>query len=202
MALPKSEKPELAVEEKLRCLIYTLLSDLFLRPPDDNTLVRLRSLSEDGSAFGHATGALASRAAKVEAEAVQHEYRSLFLENAELKPRASAYLRGRTGPSGPESLDCLMEHLGIERRPGEERPADHAGTLLEMMAGLIDGRFGCDRLALDGQRRVFEDHLLIWMPFFLRDLQEAENADFYRAVADLAMVFLQIEEEGFRMVDA
>ncbi|RLQ87128.1 TorD/DmsD family molecular chaperone [Notoacmeibacter ruber] len=200
MALPKQNEPELAVEEKLRCLIYTLLSDLFLQPPDRQMLERLQRLSHDDSAMGRATGLLAARAKDVTPRQVHNEYQRLFGEGGTLEPRASAYLRGRTGPSGANCLSGLMERLGIERRAETGRPADHAGTLFEMMAGLIDGRFGCDRLSIDEQRRVFEDHIEIWMPFFLRDVRVEDDAVFYPAAADLAATFLEIEEAGFRMV--
>ncbi len=201
MALPRNDQ-ELAVEDKLRCLIYTLISDLFLQPPDLQTLERLRSLSRDDSPMGRATGRLAACAQTVTPARVREEYHALFGENGSLRPRASAYLRGRTGPAGPDCLMALMKRLGIERRGGGGRPADHAGTLFEMMAGLIDGRFGCDRLGLVEQRCIFEDHIMIWMPFFLRDLGAAEQSAFYEAVADLASTFLDIEEAGFRMVDS
>lgn len=201
MALPRKNQ-ELAVEDKLRCLIYTLLSDLFLQPPDRQMLTRLCTLSRDDSAMGQATGHLARCAEAVTPRQVHDEYRNLFGDNGVLQPRASAYLRGRTGPSGPDCLPALMVRLGIEQRADNSRPADHAGTLFEMMAGLIDGRFGCDRLDPMEQRSIFEDHITIWMPFFLRDVKTAEESAFYEAVADLASTFLTIEEAGFKMVNA
>lgn len=199
MALPKRNDPELPVEDKLRCLIYTLMSDLFLQPPDRKMLERLRGLSQDESAMGRATGRLAECAGKVTPRQVHDEYRRLFGPDGVLAPRASAYLRGRTGPSGADCLPSLMKRLGIDRSDLTERAPDHAGTLFEMMAGLIDGRFGCERLAVIEQGRVFHDHIMLWMPFFLRDVRLAHEAEFYDAVADLAATFLDIEEAGFRL---
>ncbi|MCP1198683.1 molecular chaperone [Notoacmeibacter sp. MSK16QG-6] len=200
MALPKRNDEELPVEDKLRCLIYALLSDLFLQPPDMKMLQRLRGLSHDESAMGRATGRLARCAGNVTPEQVGDEYDALFGDDGALDPCASAYLKGRTGPSSANCLPALMTRLGIEQRPVAERAPDHAGTLFEMMAGLIEGRFGCDRLAVLEQRRIFNDHVMIWMPFFLRDVGVAKEADFYRAVADLAATFLDIEEAGFQLV--
>ncbi|WP_114389079.1 TorD/DmsD family molecular chaperone [Notoacmeibacter marinus] len=200
MALPKRDEKELPVEDKLRCLIYALVSDLFLQPPDRKMLERLRGLSRDDSAMGRATGRLAECAGTATLRQVHDEYQGLFGPDGMLEPRASAYLKGRTGPSGADCLPALMARLGIEQRPVAERAPDHAGTLFEMMAGLIDGRFGCDRLAVMEQRRIFRDHIMIWMPFFLRDVSTSDKADFYRAVGDLAATFLDIEDAGFQLV--
>ncbi|MBV8165257.1 MAG: molecular chaperone TorD family protein, partial [Alphaproteobacteria bacterium] len=86
--------------------------------------------------------------------------------------------------------------LGIERAPEQPEPEDHAGVLLEIMAGLAGGTLPAPP---GSDRALFEGHLAPWIGRFFTDLQHAEAASFYRAVGALGQIFIDIETEAFAL---
>jgi TorA maturation chaperone TorD len=46
---------------------------------------------------------------------------------------------------------------------------------------------------------MFEKHLAPWIGRFFADLERAEAADFYRHVAAVGRVFIDIESEAFAL---
>jgi TorA maturation chaperone TorD len=182
---------------------YMLLSVLLARPPDAVLLTRLGTLESDGSAWGDALGALGGAARDTSAEAADREYHRLFIgvSRGELVPYASYYITGFLHDRPLVAVRRDMEVLGIARQPRTAEPEDHAAALLEMMAGLIDGRFGGQAHGLPAsvakQRRFLEAHLLAWVPLFFRDLVAADAARFYRSVGALGLLLLDIERQAF-----
>jgi TorA maturation chaperone TorD len=182
---------------------FMLLSALLARPPDAVLLARLGTLQSDGSAWGGAIDALSGAARETSAEAADREYHRLFIgvSRGELVPYASYYLTGFLHDRPLVAVRRDMEALGIARQPRTGEPEDHVAALLEMMAGLIDGRFGGPGRGLPAtlaqQRRFLEAHLASWAPLFFRDLQAAEAACFYRPVGALGLLLLDIEREAF-----
>lgn len=182
---------------------YMLLSALLARPPDAVLLARLGTLRSDGSAWGDALEALGGAARETSVEAADREYHRLFIgvSRGELVPYASYYLTGFLHDRPLVAVRRDMEALGITRRPGTGEPEDHAAALLEMMAGLIDGRFGGAGPGLPApvarQRRFLEAHLLGWAPLLFRDLVAADAARFYRPVGALGLLLLDIERQAF-----
>jgi TorA maturation chaperone TorD len=69
------------------------------------------------------------------------------------------------------------------------------------MAGLVGGRFAASA-GEDGRRsekRFFDKHVAPWARRFFADLERAEAADFYRAVAAVGATFIDIEMEAFAL---
>jgi TorA maturation chaperone TorD len=182
---------------------YLLLSALLARPPDARLLARLGTLRSDGSAWGDALEALGDAARETAAEAADREFHRLFIgvSRGELVPYASYYVTGFLHDRPLVAVRRDMEALGIARQPGTAEPEDHAAALLEMMGGLIDGRFGGAEPGLPApvarQRRFLEAHLLGWAPLFFRDLAAANAAGFYRPVGALGLLLLDIERQAF-----
>jgi TorA maturation chaperone TorD len=181
-----------------RAQSYLLLATLLSRPPDAALLRSLSGLRGDGAAWGEGLDRLAAAAAADSAAAVEREHQRLFIGvlRGELVPYASYYVTGFLHDRPLVAVRQDMDALGIARRAGVGEPEDHIAALLEIMAGLIDGRFG-SAAPVARQRAFFERHLLPWAPTFFRDLEKAEAARFYRPVGALGLLLLEIERQAF-----
>ena len=91
-----------------------------------------------------------------------------------------------------------MGRLRIVRSAEVKEPEDHAGALMDMMAGLIEGAFDGPQ-PLDVQRAFFEKHVASWMPYFFEDLEKASQAEFYRPVGRIGRLFMSVEQAAFEM---
>ncbi len=92
-----------------------------------------------------------------------------------------------------------MVGLRITRSPNVFEPEDNIASLFEMMAGMILGRFG-EPASLDQQKQFFNRHIGPWAGHFFSDLEAAKNSVLYAPVGAIGRVFMEIEQEAFRMV--
>ena len=92
-----------------------------------------------------------------------------------------------------------MTSLRIARSLNVFEPEDNIASLLEMMAGMITGRFG-EPVSLDQQRDFFNRHIGPWAGHFFSDLEGAKNSVFYAPIGAIGRVFIEIEQEAFRMM--
>jgi TorA maturation chaperone TorD len=182
----------------LRSQEYDLLAALLGRAPNREVLDRLRDLKGDASPLGLAHLALADAAAAMDPEALQREFFDLFVgvTRGELLPYGSYYLTGFLHERPLASVRESLGVLGIARADNVFEPEDHIAILCEVMAGLTAGRF---ETAAGADRRFFERHLRPWAPRFFADLETAKSACFYRAVARVGGLFMDIEAEAFAM---
>lgn len=187
-------------EDRLRSDVYGLLGTLLRRAPDEDQLERIAGLSGDGTDLGTAFSGLAHAARETEAGEVSSEYHRLFigLGRGELVPYGSYYMTGFLHEKPLARLRETLGRLGIERRPETKEPEDHAGTLMEVMAGLITGAYGAPAPHAT-QRQVFEDHIASWAGHFFGDLESAEGARFYKPVGRIGRIFVEIESAAFAM---
>jgi TorA maturation chaperone TorD len=185
-------------EDAARAREYALLSALLRRAPNSDLLARLGALHGDPSPLGAAHAALAEAAAATTVERVEREFFNLFvgIGRGELLSYGSYYLAGFLNERPLARLRDDLARLGIERVEDESEPEDHAATLCEIMAGLVDGRFDAPR---EADRELFEKHLAPWMGRFFADLERAKAAELYRAVATVGRVFMEIEVEAFAL---
>ena len=192
------ERPELEEVDAARAREYALLATLLARPPEQALLDRIAGLRGDPSALGLAHAALADAARQTTAERVEREYFDLFigLGRGELLPYGSYYLAGFLHERPLARLRHDLVELGIERAEGNVEPEDHAAILLEVMAGLVDGRFG---EPAGSDQRMFERHLQPWIGRLFSDLERAEAADFYARVGTVGRVFVEIETQAFAL---
>jgi TorA maturation chaperone TorD len=192
----------MAEDDFLRARFYGLLAALLVAPPPGELLRRLATMDSDSTPLGTALGHLAEAAAAADPQAVADEFATLFVgvTGGELMPYGSWYRTGFLHEKPLADLRDDMARLGVEPSPGVTEPEDHAASLCEMMQGLITGVFG-EPLDLPEQKLFFQTHLGSWMPRFLADLDKAPSARFYRAVAGMGRVFLEIETQAFAMVE-
>ncbi|HYZ61198.1 MAG TPA: molecular chaperone TorD family protein, partial [Acetobacteraceae bacterium] len=163
--------------DEARAAEYMLLATLLARSPDAALLHRLACLGGDASPLGAAHAALAAAAARTGADAAAREYHDLFvgLARGELLPYASFYLTGFLQGRPLARLRDTMRALGFTRAGGRGEPEDHAATVLELMARLVQTQPGA-------AGRVFDAHVAAWLPRFFLDLERAGSADFYQSV--------------------
>jgi len=192
--------PGEAVDEvdAARALEYALLSTLLARPPDRALLSRLAGLKADASPLGLAHARLAEAAGAADATRVEREYFDLFVGvgRGEMLPYGSYYLTGFLHERPLARLRGDLAELGILRAEDQSEPEDHIAILCEVMAGLVGGRFVSTSA---GERQFFDKHLAPWARRFFADLERAEAADFYRAVAAVGTTFIDIETEAFAL---
>ena len=177
---------------------YALLSLLLARPPDQLLLKRLAGLRGDASPLGVAHVALAEAASRAHPDGVEREYFNLFigLSRGELLPYGSYYLTGFLHERPLARLRESLARIGIERAAEQAEPEDHAAILCEIMAGLASRRFPAPAGA---ERELFDQHLSPWIGRFFADLEQAEEADFYRRIGTLGRVFIDIESQAFAL---
>src|SRR5579884_2800594 len=139
---PDSAAP--AEEELQRAGLYRVIARLLLAPPDAALLARLAAFGGTDTPLGRTLADLGQAAAMTDAAVAGTEYHDLFigLTRGELLPYGSYYLTGFLHEKPLAELRGSLAALGIARAPGVSEPEDHAGSLCEVMAGLIDGAYG------------------------------------------------------------
>ena len=189
-------------EDEQRAQLYRLLARLLAAPPDQTLLRLAADLKGDDTPLGRGIAALAARAGRTTPATAADEYGDLFIGigRGELVPYASYYLAGFLNEKPLARLRGEMARLGIARADGVKEPEDHIAALCEMMAGLIEGRFG-DPAPLSTQRRFFDGHLAAWGPQFFTDLAGARAAVLYAPVGTIGQAFMAIEATAFTMCD-
>ncbi|MEM8795446.1 MAG: molecular chaperone TorD family protein [Pseudomonadota bacterium] len=189
-----------ADEDLLRAQLYRLLGSLLAREPTADVLGVIRNLQGDDSELGRAFQKLAGQADKFGEEAVRREFLDLFIGvgRGELVPYGSYYLTGFLNEKPLAKLRNAMRDLGIERADNVKEPEDNIGSLMEMMAGLIEGDFGAP-LSHQEQKAFFDNHVGNWASYFFRDLSAAESAKFYKPVGEIGVLFMEIEKAAIEM---
>ena len=182
---------------------YALLATLLSRTPDSDLLARLARLKADASPLGAVHANLAQAAGAADAARLEREYFNLFVGvgRGEVLPYGSYYLTGFLHERPLARLRGDLADLGIARAEDQCEPEDHIAIVCEVMAGLAGGRFAANT---DGERRgaekhFFDRHVAPWARRFFADLERAEAADFYRAVAAVGATFIDIETEAFAL---
>ncbi len=190
-------------EDRLRADLYGFLGALLAGPPDRAMLGKAAALTGDETDIGRAISSLARVAGAVTPRAVESEFNALFigLGRGELLPYASYYMTGFLNEKPLAVLRSDMRKLQIARAPNVFEPEDNIASLMDMMAGLISGRFGAPA-PLDRQKEFFFRHVAPWAGHFYADLEAAKNSIFYAPVGAVGRAFLEVETEAFRMSGA
>ncbi len=195
-----AEQIAVSTEDRLRADLYNFLGLILSGPPDQILLDQCAGLSGDETELGQAIAAL-SRVARVsKPKAVQSEFNALFvgLGRGELLPYASYYLTGFLNEKPLAALRADMVAQGMVRAENVFEPEDNIASLMEMMAGMIVGRFRAPA-ALDAQRVFFNKHIAPWASHCFADMEAAKTSVFYASVGSVGKAFLEIEREAFRM---
>lgn len=190
-------------EDRLRADLYNFLGLMLAGPPDQLLLDQCAGLSGDSSDLGQAIGGLARVAKATKPKKVESEFNALFigLGRGELLPYASYYLTGFLNEKPLATLRGDMAKRGMSRAPNVFEPEDNAASLMEMMGGMIVGRFGAPA-RLDDQKEFFNRHIASWAGHFFADLEAAKNSVLYASLGSVGRSFIEIEREAFRMTAA
>ncbi len=192
--------PEISQEDRLRADLYNYLGLILVGPPDQMLLDQTAGLTGDDTALGQAIQGLARVAKVSKPKAVQSEYNALFigLGRGEILPYASYYLTGFLNEKPLANLRNTMAKFGMARAEDVFEPEDNIASLMEMMAGMIVGRFG--RVAsIEEQKQFFSAHIGNWAAHYFTDLQTAKSSVLYASVGAVGSAFVDIEREAFRM---
>jgi len=183
----------------LRSGHYRLLSLLLAKAPASGTLQLVAGLTGDDSALGQAYGALARTAAAADPDVVAQEFFDLFVGvgRGELLPYASFYLTGFLNERPLAALRADLAALGITRAPGHHDPEDHIAFVCELMADMA-----AHRVAPQGaltEAALFQRHLAPWAAQFFDDLAIAPSARFYRPLAEVGRIWIDIDARAFAL---
>ncbi len=203
MTASEAQQMDVSTEDRLRADFYNFLGLLMAAPPDQMLLDQVAGLTGDETDLGQAIQAM-SRVAKVtKPAAAEREFNALFigLGRGELLPYASYYLTGFLNEKPLAQLRNDMAARGITRAQYVFEPEDNIASLMEMMAGMIVGRFGTPA-TLDDQKAFWNKHIGPWAAHFYSDLEGAENSVLYASIGTAGRVFMEIEREAFRMTAA
>tara|TARA_B110000503_G_C7128053_1_gene405584 strand:- start:194 stop:802 length:609 start_codon:yes stop_codon:yes gene_type:complete len=192
--------PEVSQEDRLRADLYNYLGLMLVGPPDQMLLDQTAALTGDDTPLGQAIQGLARVAKVSKPKAVQTEYNALFigLGRGELLPYASYYLTGFLNEKPLANLRATMANFGMTRAEDVFEPEDNIASLMEMMAGMIVGRFGREASIAD-QQEFFNAHIGTWSTHYFNDLQAAKSSVLYASVGAVGAAFMDIEREAFRM---
>ncbi len=203
MTADNAQTLDISTEDRLRADFYNFLGLLLAGPPDQLLLDQMAGLSGDDSDLGQAIQAMARVAKVTKPAAAEREFNALFigLGRGELLPYASFYLTGFLNEKPLAQLRNDMAARGITRAQNVYEPEDNIASLMEMMAGMIVGRFGAPA-TLEDQKAFWSKHIGPWAAHFYSDLEGAENSILYASVGTAGRVFMEIEREAFRMTAA
>lgn len=193
-------------EETARAEIYGVLSQFFYAPASPQALEFLRLSVTDAPVAG---GFLEEPwrnlvgAARAGTDAHIHdEYETLFggVGKPEVYLYASHYLSGFLNEKPLAQLRVALAELGLSRSDAMPETEDHFAYLCEVMRYLIAG----DDVAvanLTQQRVFFVEQMQPWVARMCETLAAHPKAHFYRALAEFAQAFMEVETQGFDLLE-
>ena len=134
--------------------------------------------------------------------AVADEFEALFggVGKPEVWAYGSHYLSGFLNDKPLVRLRSDLAALGLGRDESRAETEDHIAYLCEVMRYLIAG----DDVAvanLTQQQRFFAAHLQPWVERLCEAIAAQPRAEFYRAVALFTQAFMNVEAQGFDLVE-
>lgn len=176
---------------------YALLASLLGHPPTANVLAQIGQFdaqSDAGSCdeFGLALASLELAAQTARVEDIEDEFYALFIGigRGELMPYGSWYQTGFLMERPLSQLRDDLQALGYKRDESAPEPEDHAASLCEVMAIMIN-----EQRSFKTQSRFFKTHLASWLERFFADLQASDSALFYKTVARFGTAFMTFEQQ-------
>src|SRR5574340_882242 len=207
MAEPLSFAAGVDAEELARAELYGLLAQLWLAPPDAAMLDRFSAAAATAPQRGGVLDApwrelvAAMRATTPAAAAREHDALFHGVGKPEVLAYGSYFLAGFLNERPLAQLRHDLSALGLEREPGGLETEDHIACEFEVMRWLIAGD-AADRCNLAQQQRFFRAHLQPWVGQLCDAVQSHPRAATWRAVAALTRAFMQVEAEGFDLLES
>lgn len=193
-------------EEIARAELYGLLARLWIAPPDDELLTQFRvavtQAPQPGGYLEAPWQSLVAAMRATTATAAADEYDALFggVGKPEVLLYASFYLTGFLNEKPLADLRTDLSALGLARDESRGETEDHVAYLLEVMRYLIAGDdvLVCN---LEQQRRFFRAHLQPWVDRLADAVQAQPRAELWREVAAFTSAFVEVETQGFDMLE-
>jgi len=207
MLLPDIAPTSALDEEIARSELYGLLALMYYAPPAIEMIANLRASATEAPAAGgfleEPWRALVGVARELTPQAIQSEYTALFggVGKPEVYLYGSHFLSGFLNEKPLARLRSSLAELGLARDDAMHETEDHIACLCEVMRYLIAG----DDVAvanLTHQRAFFAEHLQPWVTQLCDALQAHPQARFYAALAALTRAFMEVEAQGFDMLDS
>lgn len=193
-------------EELARAELYGLLARLWLGAPDAELMAQFRVAVTQAPQPGalleapwqDLVGALRET---TEAEAAD-EYEALFLGmgKPEVLLYASYHLSGFLHDQPLATLREDLLRLGLTRQEDRFETEDHVAYVFEVMRYLIAGDDAavCN---LEQQRRFFRAQVQPWVDTLCEAVLAHPRARTWRAVAEFTRQFIQVETQGFDLLE-
>lgn len=193
-------------EELARAEVYGLLARLWFAAPDGDLLAALQVAPTEAPAAGafleEPWRQLVGAARATDVAAAEAEYDALFggMGKPEVYLFGSHHLSGFLNDKPLAHLRGDLARLGLARDDAIYETEDHIACLCEVMRYLIAG----DDVAvanLAQQQRFFAAHVQSWVPALCDIVAGHPKARFHAALATFTAAFIQVEAQGFDMLD-
>lgn len=192
--------------ELARAELYGLLAGLWLAAPDRQVMERfavaVTDAPEPGSFLEAPWQAVVASMRSTSVDQAAAEYDALFMGigRPDVMLFGSFYLAGFLNETPLVILRTDLIGLRLGRDQGRYETEDHIAHEFEVMRYLIAG----DDLSicnLEQQRRFFRTHIQPWVHKLCEAVTAHPRAALYLRVAELTDAFMQIETQGFDMLE-
>ncbi len=194
-------------EELARAELYGLLAQLWYAAPDAELLGAFQVAPTEAPAAGgfleEPWRQFVGIARNTDVAAVRAEYDALFggMGKPEIYLFGSHYLSGFLNDKPVAQLRNDLDRLGLAREESVFETEDHVACLFEVMRYLIAGEDAAVA-NLTQQQAFFSTHVQTWVPAMCEAVGQHPKARVYAALAALTSAFMQVEIQGFDMLDA
>lgn len=193
--------------EAARGALYALIARLLRAPPDADLLEQLADAGGEEDApplsdFGLAWHGLVAASSATDVTTVSREFEALFAgpDESQVYPYASVHLTSRVMDAPLAAVRRDFTRLGVVPRAAVFESEDHLSALCEVMRLLLCGDGPRPPVAAEDQQRFFTTHIAPWYLLFVEELESAEAAHYYRAVARLLRAYFELEARAFEWV--
>lgn len=193
-------------EELQRAELYGVLAQLWLAPPDAQMLqafaVAVTQAPQTGAFLEEPWQQLVGALRAVTPQAAREEFDALFqgVGRPEVFVYASYHLTGFLNEKPLAELRTDLQALGLTRDSQRLETEDHIAYVLEVMRYLIAGD-DVSVCNLEQQRRFFRKHLQPWAGQMCEAVQAHPRAGLWQAIAAFTAAFLQVETQGFDLLE-
>lgn len=193
-------------EELERAELYGTLARLWIAPPDENLAAQFRvavtQAAEPGAFLEAPWHDLVAAMRATTVDAAVAEYDALFqgVGKPEVFLYGSFYLAGFLNEKPLAQLRTDLALLGLARDESRAETEDHIACVCEVMRYLIAGD-DVSVCNLEQQRRFFRAHVQPWAGALCDAVAAHPKASLYRALAGFTRAFVQIETQGFDMLE-
>jgi TorA maturation chaperone TorD len=193
-------------EELARAEAYGLLARLWFAPPDDELMeqfkVAVTQAPQAGAFLEAPWEALVAAFREHDRSAIASEYDALFhgVGRPDVFLYGSYHLSGFLNDKPLATLRADLAELGLAKDELKGDTEDHVAFVFEVMRYLIAG----DDIAicnLERQRRFFRSHVQTWVDAMCEAVNAHPRAAVYARLADFTRAFIQVETQGFDLLE-